>query len=390
MPAGIVCEFNPFHNGHKYLLEKARETAGGPVVCAMSGDFVQRGQTACAPKEERAKWAVENGADLVFETPFPFSCASAESFARGAVSILCKSGLCDTLVFGVEDESLCPKDFFDIAEILLDKKTEGGINRVLDKNKNLGYARARSVYISEKFGEEKAKLLNLPNCLLGVEYAKAILFLGENTDIITVPRKGALHDGTPSGEFSSASWLRENFSKDGAERFCPKQTALYIKDNGISRLDKEKLYAALSAKLLYSSPQDIAKIAEVPWEYGEKLKKAVQKCKSYDEFFDSLKAKHIPDAKLRRMMIFILSDIEKEDLSMLPEAAFLLGFSNDSGKFLRKIKKENENFTVLSKISDIKNLGDTQKKLFEKALCAQKLFERLCVTHKISELDIEK
>ncbi len=389
MAAGIVCEFNPFHNGHKYLLEKARELAGGPVICAMSGSFVQRGEISCAPKEERAKWAVKNGADIVFEIPFPFSCASAESFARGAVNILCKSGVCDTLVFGIEDESLCVNDFFDVGEILLDKKTEENINKVLDKNKNLGYARARSIYISEKFGEEKAKLLNMPNCLLGVEYAKAILFLNQKTNIVTVPRKGALHDGTPSGEFSSASWLRENFSKD-SEKFCPEQTSLYIRNNGISRLDKEKLYAALSAKLLYSSPQDIARIAEVPWEYGSKMKKSILKCKSYDEFFDSLKAKHIPDAKLRRMIIFTLADVKKEDLSVLPEAAFLLGFSNGSGEILRRIKKENENFTVLSKISDVKRLDEKQNALFEKALLAQRLFERLVVDDKISELDIEK
>ena len=389
MAAGIVCEFNPFHNGHKYLLEKARELTGAPVICAMSGSFVQRGELACAPKQVRAGWAADNGADIVFETPFPFSCAGAESFARGAVNILNKSGLCDTLVFGVEDEKLSASEFFDTAHILLDQKTEKGIADVLEKNKSLGYARARSLFIREKYGEKTASLLTLPNCLLGVEYAKAIVFLGAKMNILTVARRGAGHDGAPSGDFSSASWLRENFSADAAG-FCPDGVAEYISGNGFTLSDKDRLYAALSAKLLYSSTEDISNIAEIPWEYGAKMKNAAEKCKSYDEFFDSLKAKHIPDAKLRRMILFLLCDVKKDDLSVLPDAAFLLSYSDASASLLRRIKKENNNFTVLSKISDIKKLCDTQKKLFEKGLRAQKLFERLCTSGKISELGIEK
>ena len=139
MSTGIVCEFNPFHNGHKYLIDRAKEETGEKVVCAMSGNFVQRGEWAFADKFLRAKWAVDSGADLVFENPFPFSCATAEVFAKSAVSVLAKSG-CDSLAFGVEDENVTPADLAELARILLDEKVCKAIIGIQKENKNIGYA----------------------------------------------------------------------------------------------------------------------------------------------------------------------------------------------------------------------------------------------------------
>lgn len=374
MSTGIVCEFNPFHNGHKYLIDKAKELSDSSVICAMSGDFVQRGEYAFADKSVRARWAVECGADIVLENPFPFSCATAEIFAKSAVSILKKSG-CDSIAFGVESKEVEACDFVEAAKILLDEKTEKEIAKIVKQNKNIGYAVARSTYISEKYGERAGRLLSAPNALLGVEYAKAIVENSYDMKIFTVERKGALHDSLPDGAFASGSFLRENFSPENIDAYCPKVVG--GSEFSARRCDTEKLYCALCAILFSTDTEKLSQIAEVPCEYAVKMKKAAETCTTYDEFFESLRAKHITDAKLRRMIIYTLAGVKKQDLSCFPNASFLLSFGEGGGKILRKIKKENTDFSVLSKISDIKKLSQKDAEIFNKQLKAERLFERM-------------
>ncbi len=374
MSTGIVCEFNPFHNGHKYLIESAKNQTKDCVICAMSGNFVQRGEYAIADKFLRAKWAVENCADVVHEIPFPFSCATAKIFAQSGVSILAKAG-CDSLAFGVEDGDFLPDDFFETAKLLLDEKTEKEIGKLVKQNKNIGYAVARSLYVSERYGERYARLLNAPNALLGVEYAKAIVRCGFDMRIFTVERCGAAHDGKPCGSFASGSYLRENISVGAVSEYCPQSVENL---STIARkVDDGKLYVALCARLFTTEAESLAKIAEVPYEYALKMKRAAESCGTYTEFFESLRAKHMTDAKLRRMVIYTLADVKKEELSAYPDVANLLAFGEDGAKLLRKLKKENMAFTVLSKISDIKKLSEKDRAVFEKQLRAERLFERL-------------
>ncbi len=373
MSTGIVCEFNPFHNGHKYLIDTVKNKLGGKVVCAMSGNFVQRGEYAFIDKGIRAKTAVENRADIVFEIPFPFSCATAEFFAQSGVFILANSG-CDRIAFGVEDASFLPCDFLETAKILLDEKVEKEIRKTVSLNKNIGYAVARSEYVSEKYGERYAKLLNTPNALLGVEYAKAIIRYGFDIELFTVERCGAAHDGKPSGKFASGSYLRESFSAETLEKYCPPTE----KDLSclVQKPDDGKLYAALCAKLFSVSPESLAEIAEIPQEYALKMKRAAESFGTYAEFFESLRAKHMTDAKLRRMVIYALTDVKKSELLTLPCAANLLAFSDDGADILRRLKKENTDFSVLSKIADMKKLCEKDRIVFEKQLRAERLFER--------------
>ena len=376
MSTGIVCEFNPFHNGHKYLIDRAKEETGEKVVCAMSGNFVQRGEWAFADKFLRAKWAVDSGADAVFENPFPFSCATAEVFAKSAVSVLAKSG-CDSLAFGVEDENVTPAELVELARILLDEKVCKAIIGIQKENKNIGYAVARSLCVSEKYGEKYAALLSCPNSLLAVEYAKAIAFFGYDMRMIAVGRKGAGHDGKPCGEFASGSFLRENFSKENIKNYCPETVA----ENGdVSRATDEKiLYSALCARIFSMGETELSEIAELPAEYAQKLVRKACECANYGEFFNALRAKHMTDAKIRRMLIYLLAGVKKKDLSHFPDATNLLAFGEDGAKLLRKIKKENTDFTVLSKISDMKKLCEKDKAVFEKQLLVEKLFERMSI-----------
>lgn len=378
MAVGIVCEFNPFHNGHKYLIESVRQKTSEPLVCAMSGFFVQRGEPAFCPAKVRAGFAVSAGADLVLENPFPFSCATAEHFAKGAISVLCTSGLCDTLAFGAEDGN--EDEFYTLAEILLDKNTQNEITRIVKSEKNLGFAQARSMYIDSKYGK-LSHLLGTPNSLLGVEYAKAALSLGKRLKLVIIPRIGAIHDGKPVNNIASASYLRDNASLQTYVDYCPDYVAEHFGKNSPYSLDEKAYYAALSAAILTRSEGEISEIAEVPHGYALRIKEAATKHSDFVGFFDAIKSKHVTNAHLRRMLIYILADVSSDMLKSAPCSSRLLAFSDIGAKLLRQTKKDCEAFTVLSRLSDMKKLEGHELLREQKALNAERIFERLAKTN---------
>lgn len=373
MSTGIVCEFNPFHNGHAYLISEAAKITGDSIVCAMSGNFVQRGEFAVADKTLRAGWAVSAGADLVLENPFPFCAASAEYFAAAAIRVLSLGGLCDKIAFGTEVGE--KEHFFELAKILLDEKTKKEICLLVKESKNLGFAAAREKYICENHGCELSSLLLTPNSLLGVEYAKAIVKQKIKMDIVPVRRIGAAHDGTPNGIYSSATYLRHTADKKDIAVFCPEYVCRDLEQYPYKNIDMGKYFAALSSKLFSEDTCDIRKTAELSWDYAEKIKKNISKYDNFEDFFDSLRSKHMTDAHLRRALIFAVTDVKKDNFKNLPAASAVLAFSEKGAKIIRQVKKQGD-FILMSKISDMKKLNDFDKQNFEKELLAEKLFSR--------------
>ncbi len=367
MAVGIVCEYNPFHNGHKYQIQRAKELTGAPVVCVMSGDFVQRGEPAQATPAERARLAISGGADLVLENPYPFSCAGAELFARSAIKILSQVPTVDTVCFGAEDDD--EKMFFSLAEILLHKDTSDQIKRIIKADKTIGYAQARDIYIKEKYGEKYACFLRKPNNILGIEYTKAILFLGTDMKILPVLRVGAGHDEkTVVGDYCSATYLRENMSRENLKKFCPDDVA----NACFKKLDYEKFYSALCTQLfLLDTGCDIA---ETDRGFLHRLIKCAVMSKSYDDFFEKAKSKHITDAKLRRILIYTLCKTERKHLSDGVRYTRLLA-ANQEGNGIMKMCKETA-FPILSKISDVKKYDKKVADSLSHALRAQKIFEK--------------
>ena len=194
MNFGIVCEFNPFHNGHKYLFESARNMGAENIVCAMSGNAVQRGSLAIADKYLRAEAVVECGADLVLEIPFPWSSASAEYFASVGIKIL--APYCDAVIFGSECGDI------QLLKRAADASLEQGFKDEFERRKKAGEG-AASAYFSllcEFVGREL-----LSNDILGVEYIKAAKKQGVNLEFYTVKRKG-------SGIVKKL-WIRSNFHR---------------------------------------------------------------------------------------------------------------------------------------------------------------------------------
>ena len=200
---GIVAEYNPFHTGHAWHIRETRrlfpeETA---VVAVMSGNWVQRGECAITDKWSRAESALTGGADLVLELPAVWSTASAEGFARGAISILAATGVVDVLSFGSECGNIAP--LREVARCLNSPDFPAALRRELKPK--MSFAHCRRQAVERLLGPERAALLDFPNNSLGAEYLR---FLPPNMEAVTIPRRGAEHDGETAEEFASASLLR--------------------------------------------------------------------------------------------------------------------------------------------------------------------------------------
>ena len=199
---GIICEYNPFHLGHARMLKGLRRQYDAPLVCAMSGNFVQRGDAAVAHKHARGEMAVRCGADLVLELPTPWAMASAERFAAGGVALLASTGVVSHLAFGSECGDLTALQAAEAA--LSQPELMPRIRQLLAQG--MAYAPARQ-QAAEELGAPP-RMLSRPNDILAIEYLKALRRQKAPMEPLAVLRQGAGHDGAPSGDTASASYLR--------------------------------------------------------------------------------------------------------------------------------------------------------------------------------------
>ena len=215
----IICEFNPFHNGHKYLLETARNISGADfILCIMSGNFTQRGEMCILDKYTRAKHAILGGADCVIQLPTPFAVAPAEIFAMGAVKILSSIPEVTTLAFGCEDGD--KKSFIDAAQLLTTEtdKFKSKLKEMLDNGESYIKSYAASF---EVCGGDRQLVAN-PNNILGLEYTKAITRANANIEILPIKRIGAgYNDSELKENYSSASAIRQNLNNGDIKNNLP-------------------------------------------------------------------------------------------------------------------------------------------------------------------------
>lgn len=228
----IICEFNPFHNGHKFLIEKAKEiTECDAVLCIMSGNFTQRGEMCIADKYTRAKHAVLGGADCVIQLPSPFAVAPAEIFASGAIKILSSIPEVKFIAFGAESDN--KHEFINSAGLLIAESDK--FKKILKEKLSEGESYIKSYASSFVACGGKKELLDDPNNILGLEYTKAILRLNANIDILPVKRKGAnYNDNELKENYSSASAIRQHINSNQVKSNVPDfvyNDLIYIKQN---------------------------------------------------------------------------------------------------------------------------------------------------------------
>ncbi len=346
--AGIVCEYNPFHNGHKYHIEQTKKMADA-CVCVMSGNFVQRGEAACVNKFVRAEAAIMGGADLVLELPAVFACRSAERFATGAVSLLEQTGVVSLLSFGSEtadtDELKKAGAFF--ADESGDFKEK--LAKELERGVSFPVARANAVQ-EESFGF----LLNSPNDLLGIEYCKALEILG--SDMIPFPvlrHKAGHHDKTGQEDVCSASYLRNHTEE--LEAYSP--VALSLREGGFP-VNMDLFQNILLAHLRRISPEKLSNTADCTEGLEYRLKEAALGGETLQDVIALAKTKRYTQTRIQRILLNSYLGIEKKNYQ--PEYFRVLA-ANKCGAALLRTIKEKGNLPIITNLSKQKMDSESLK-----------------------------
>ena len=316
---GIIAEFNPFHNGHKYLLEQAE----GLKIVVMSGNFMQRGEPAIVDKWTRAQMALENGADLVVELPFLVSVQAADFFGQGAVAILVRLGI-NTLAFGTEEVL----DYQKIADLYTEKGAE--MEKFVDNlPDSLSYSQKTQAMWKEFAGLDFSG--NTPNHVLALAYAKAVA--GRNIRLHPIQRQGAgYHSVNKDVDFASATALRQHQSdKDFLERFMP---SLALFENA-SKVSWEDYFPLLRYQIL-SNPE-LTTIYQVNQEMAVRIKEAIKTAQSVEELVELVATKRYTKARVRRLLTYTLVQARE---SGLPEGIHILGFTEKGRQHLKALKEQ--------------------------------------------------
>ena len=329
--AGIIAEYDPFHNGHAWQLAQARALGAQQVAVAMSCGLTQRGALPLLPEAVRVQAALRCGADFVFALPAPCACAGAEAFARAGVQLLAAAG-CDALVFGAEtpDAAL----LMDAARVLASDAYRAALKaRLAAGAKSFAAARQAAVEALRP-GTELAALLDQPNNNLAVEYCKAILELNAPLTPIPLPRQGANHGEALNGnvQFASASALRSLWAAQGVEALRPyvpaevfplyqeaAEAGLYTDFSAAGRCE----LALLRSRCIGEAP--FATVRGVSEGLEHRLEKAVRASTTLDELLDALTTVRYPRARMRRLAMDAALGYTADAFPALPPYLHLLG-----------------------------------------------------------------
>lgn len=353
MATAVICEFNPFHNGHKYLLERAKKVLKEPIIAIMSGSFTQRGEVAVCDKFVRAKSALENGADLVLELPVVFSLSGAEGFAKAGAAIASAFDCTNHLAFGSEsgDCELLKRS----ANAVCDERVQA---LVRDGMKNGGYyPRELESAVKTVFGDEVSSVLCKPNNILAVEYIKALS--STSVEPFSVARTGVAHDSRiADNDLASASHIREMLRNgENAKKYAP-----YIPDEITfpENLDRPLLY-----RLRTMTREEISKLPDVGEGLENRIADAAMQCSTSAEIADFVKTKRYTHARIRRILACALLGIEKAHTQIPIEYVRVLGFTKDGAELLKDCRLN----VVTSAIAGLK-IGGSTKALLEKDISA--------------------
>ena len=367
--AAIICEFDPLHRGHRYLIDEARRAGAERIVAIMSGDFTQRGEPAALSSHTRARMALAAGADLVLELPFPYSCGSAEFFAHGAMSVIAGLGGVDTLAFGCESgdaSALC-----EAAERTTSESFLAEYENMSREHTSLGTAALVEAVYERLYGS--GEIFRGANNVLAIEYIKAAKRLGVSLSYLAVSRRGAGHGEMSEVEgYVSASFLREKM------RSSPREIEAY--------LPPECREAAMRELAAMRSPTRLANVesailchyrlghtgsdtAESAGGLGYRLERAALCSDSYDSLIQNAKTKKYTDARLRRAIVYSLCGVYESDLKARLGYTTLLG-ANERGRALLGETKKTRTVSVVSSPRELSRLAgehDRERTLRERA-----------------------
>lgn len=378
---GLVTEYNPFHNGHLYHLNKAMELTGADIsVAVMSGDFVQRGEPAVLDKYTRTSMALNSGVNLVAELPVNYAVSSAESFAAGALKVL-DYIKADSIAFGSESGDI--ERLSKLAHILCDN--EDTLYKEISKYtaNGISYAAARQKVVEKLTDKDTAEMLTSSNNILAVEYLKAIIKNNYAIKPYTVQRQGDSYNNTDiRSEYASATALRENLKADNISEYIPVKAGLILSSN-TNYIYPDDITEALFTRLLdilFASSYDknvfienVMQYPDVSKEIAGRLYKSAmdmitrtvpQRSESKDNWtfsFGSLceyiKTKEVPLSRIKRALVRITLGLDKKRMEKYANEPYIrvLGFDKKGQEYLSYIRKTVE-VPLITKTADYKEM----------------------------------
>lgn len=410
---GIITELNPFHNGHKYIISKAKEITGADFcIVITSGSFVQRGEPSFIDKYTKTAIALRNGADLVIELPIPFSCASAEYFATCAVTLLNSLNIIDYLAFGIEESSL---DILNqIADILTNEPIEYKKLLKLNLSNGHSFAASRSLALSSFIPDIDLSFIEKPNTILALEYIKALKKINSHITPIGILRINAgYHDvfeDTMSGKnniiadsFINKTFTDNTFNNDINNRLYSASNLRNLEDEQLflllSSVDTYYVYnyaktypirinnsfsAVAGGRILYAINNGDNIFFDVPDYLFDKIKNNFSRYTGYSDFILSLKSKDISYTSISRALLHIILNITTELVNNMATDSYgnyirILGVKKDS-KIIFKHIKNNSDIKLITNVKNYVNeLQGNALKYFEHSLKSEDIY-RLCQT----------
>lgn len=362
---GIITEYNPFHNGHKFHLEESKkQTKSDGTICIMSGNFVQRGGPAIIDKWKRTEMALSNGVDLIIELPTFYAVSSAEFFAKGAVSILNSLNIVNNLFFGSEIGDA--KALSEIAKVLVSEDER--FQNILKENLSLGltFAKAREKSLIEYLNSSEINnIITSSNNILGIEYIKAILKLNSSINPVALKREGSnYNDKSLSQTFSSATSIREvlkNTSNiEDLKNIIPLES--YEVFSKLQEQDyrftfEEEMFKYIKYKI-QTNCVNFNNLYEVTEGLDNKIIKEISSSNSLHEFILKIKSKRYTYSKISRILTHIYLALDNDDFKDIANENNLyvrvLGF-NKTGREILSLIKANSSIPLITKVPRFTN-----------------------------------
>lgn len=394
---GIVCEYNPFHNGHLYhLSESIKETEPDYSVAIISGNFVERGNTALINKWARTEMALQSGFDMVIELPTIYAISSAENFASGAIKIL-NSFKCDTtLSFGSECGDIYPLQSF--ADILVKEPPEyvTMLNHELAKGLSFPKARENAMLMYINDIRNSANVLSGSNNILGIEYLKQIIKSGNKINPITFKRIGGDYNSTTSiRNIASATAIREMLlEKKSVAKYMPKSSYSILKrelGSGRFVLDVSQFESEILYKLRCMSIEQIANLPDVSEGLEFKIKEAADSCNTLNDLVFMIKSKRYTLTRINRIMLYALLNITKQDYidsQKVTPYIRVLGVS-ENGKHLLSELSRNKKLNVITSVKQFMEESNNKvlKNMLQKDILASNIYTLKYKRNSKSNLD---
>lgn len=404
---GIIAEYNPFHNGHMYHLQKAKEQSGAQYcICVMSGNFVQRGNTSIVNKWKKAEMALLNGVDLVIELPTIYSVASAEGFSLGAIKLLNNLKIVDAISFGTETSDFAALN--NISSIVNEEpmKYKSILNSELKKGLSFPKARENALMLYLNDNKRYDNILNTPNNILAIEYLKALKKIKSTIQPIPVKREKVYYnDNVIVDEFASATAIRkllknEEFSE--IRKVVPKSTYQILEKEtelgnvvlDLSRYEKEIIY-----NLRRMTVSEIAELPDVNEGLEHSLKNAANYSNDITNLINIVKTKRYTVTRIQRILICALLGITKRDVGMAKKTEpyiRVLGFNKKGKELISRINKQNPKATVITSVKKFqdKNNNNKNSKIYKRLLdidiFSTNVYTMACKSESLANLDYTK